>query len=75
MYLHIVLSIDQHMLFGNVYHIQDGIVFYILLLLMLSGGIVYIAKQSPKKFILQLLIWAIIFLGVFGLIALLRNTF
>jgi len=52
---------------------DPSIVFYILLLLMLSGGIVYLARQSPQKFILQLIIWAIIFLGVFGLIAFLTN--
>jgi hypothetical protein len=42
---------------------------------MLSGGIVFVAKQSPQRFILQLLIWVIIFLGVFGLIAFLTNSF
>jgi len=57
------------------YSDYPSIVFYILLLLMLSGGIVYIARQGPQKFILQSLIWAIIFLGVFGLIAFFTNTF
>jgi len=40
---------------------------------MLSGGIVYIARQSPQKFIAQLLIWAIIFVVVFGLLSFLTN--
>ena len=51
------------------YSDYPSIVFYILLLLMLSSGIIYIAKQSPQRFVIQLLIWVIIFLGIFGLVA------
>jgi len=36
-----------------------------LLLLMLSGGVVFIARQNPQKFIFQLSIWGFIFLTVF----------
>ena len=56
------------------YSDYPNIVFYILLLLMLSGGVVYVARQNPQKFILQLLMWAIIFLAVFGLMSFLTNS-
>jgi hypothetical protein len=57
------------------YSDYPGIVFYILLLLMLSGGIVHVARQSGSKFILQSLVWVLIFVGVFGFIRFLSGSF
>ena len=54
------------------YSDYPSIVFYILLLLMLSSGIVYIAKESLQRFILQILIWAAIFIGFLGAVLVVR---
>ena len=56
------------------YSDYPSIVFYILLLLVLSSGIVYIAKQSPQKFILQIIVWAAIFIGIFVIITFITNA-
>lgn len=57
------------------YSDYPSIVFYILLLLMLSGGIIFIARQSPQKFVFQMAIWAGIFLVVFVIIGFFTNSF
>ena len=57
------------------YSDYPSIVFYILLLLMLSGGIIFIAKQSPQKFVFQMAIWAGIFLVVFVIIGFFTDSF
>ena len=57
------------------YSDYPSIVFYILLLLMLSGGIIFIARQSPQKFVFQMAIWAGIFLVVFVIIGFFTHSF
>ncbi len=57
------------------YSDYPSIVFYILLLLMLSGGIIFIARQSPQKFVFQMVIWAGIFLVVFVIISFFTHSF
>ena len=42
---------------------------------MLSGGIIFIARQSPQKFVFQMAIWAAIFLVVFVIIGFFTNSF
>ena len=57
------------------YSDYPSIVFYILLLLMLSGGIIFIARQSPQKFVFQMAIWVGIFLVVFVIIGFFNHSF
>ena len=57
------------------YSDYPSIVFYLLLLLMLSGGVVFIARQSPQKFFFQIAIWAVIFVIVFLVIGFFTNSF
>ena len=57
------------------YSDYPSIVFYIFLLLMLSGGIIFIARQSPQKFVFQMAIWAGIFLVVFVIIGFFNHSF
>ena len=57
------------------YSDYPSIVFYILLLLMLSGGIIFVARQSPQKFVFQMVIWAAIFLVVFVIIGFFTHSF
>lgn len=42
---------------------------------MLSGGIIFIARQSPQKFVFQMAIWAGIFLVVFVIIGFFTHSF